>query len=224
MLKGVFIDVDNTLLDFNKCAAKAIKIIMESRNLDYFDNYFTTFKTINDGLWLRHERGEITKDELYDIRFNLIFADLGLDLDGHSFEAEFRKELYTLSEPVDNALDILKYLHDKYQIFVVSNAYHEQQVSRLKNAGMLDYIDKVFTSELLGVQKPNKEFFEKALQESQLEVEDLILIGDSLTADIKGGKTIGLKTIWFNFQKENSPTSISPDFIIDNLLEVKNIL
>lgn len=224
MKKAVFIDVDNTLLDFNKCAARAVAEIMTAHGIKYRSEFFKVFKSINDDLWRRHEKGIITKDELYAIRFNRIFAHLDLDMDGKEFEAEFRKKLFHLAEPVDGAAEALKYLHSKYKVFVASNAQQEQQVARLGAAGMLEYIDAVYTSERVGFQKPRKEFFDAIIDDCGYEAEEIVLIGDSQTADVRGGNECGLTTVWFNFDQEVLRPDVRPDYIIDSLSEIPSIL
>lgn len=224
MIRAIFIDVDNTLLDFNKCASRAVAEIMTDNGVEYNDEFFRVFKSINDDLWRRHEKGIITKDELYAIRFNRIFARLGLDMDGKQFEAEFRKKLFYLAEPVDGATEALKYLHSKYKVFVTSNAQQEQQVARLRAAGMLDYIDAVYTSEQVGFQKPRKEFFDAIIADCGYNRESIALIGDSQTADIKGGNESGLVTVWFNFDKEVLRNDVRPDYIINSLSDIPSIL
>ncbi len=224
MIKAIFIDVDNTLLDFNKCASRAVAEIMSDNGIEYKEEYFKVFKSINDDLWRRHEKGIITKDELYAIRFDRIFSRLDLDMDGAEFESEFRKKLFYLAEPVDGAVETLKYLHSKYKVFVASNAQQTQQVSRLRQAGMIDYIDAVYTSELLGVQKPKIEFFRAIIDDCGYSKEEIALIGDSQTADIEGGKRAGLTTVWFNFDKELLKEDLRPDYIVDSLYEIPSIL
>ena len=161
MIKAVFIDIDNTLLDFNKCALWSMKKAFEDYNLNFREQMFDTFNLVNNRLWLEIEKGKLTKEELYACRWNMIFAILGIDVDGVQFENVFYSYLTESAEPVDGALEILKYLSGKYIVCAASNASYEQQIKRLDNAEMTEYFDKIFISEQIGFSKPKKDFFEK---------------------------------------------------------------
>lgn len=225
MIKAVFIDIDNTLLDFNACAKTAIRLLFDEYNREFTEEVFDVFLRINDRLWLEIEKGTLTKDELHRIRWQLIFDELGISICGEEFEKGFIKTLITCAEPVDGARDILKYLSSKYPVFAVSNSGHNQQMARLEKAGMAQFVQKVFLSETIGFSKPRKEFFDGCFSElSGLSPENVIIIGDSLSADIAGGAGYGLKTCWFNFLGEKLPESITPDYIVTRLSDIKNIL
>lgn len=231
MIKAVFFDIDNTLLDFNKCAIASINAVLKTRGVTPPENLKSTFVRINDSLWRRIERGELTLDGLREIRFNLIFKELGIGLDGVEFEQDFKHVLSESAEKVEGAEDILEYLSGRYRIFAASNAPLGQQTRRLELAGLLKYFEKVFTSGLVGYSKPSPEFFEGCMSfVPGLSRKEIIIIGDSLTADIIGGSKNGFKTCWFNYSKAPIPEdfavseSARPDYTVFELSEIKNIL
>ena len=78
MLKAVLMDIDDTLLDFGKCAEQAMRIGFAEWGLPYDDSTYATFTRINDGLWLMIERGELTTQQLFEFRWNRIFEALGI--------------------------------------------------------------------------------------------------------------------------------------------------
>ena len=110
MIKVVLIDIDNTLLDFNKCAEESVRLSFKKFGLEFNDKTFPVFKSINDGLWLDIEKKKITRQDLHDIRFNLILEALGQKFDGRLIEKEFLDNLYDIAIPCDGAIDVLKYL------------------------------------------------------------------------------------------------------------------
>ena len=223
MIKNVLIDIDNTLLDFNKSADMAIKMGFSKFNLVYTDNTFATFKTVNDELWRKIERREITRTILHEIRFDIIFQKLNIDFDGKTFEKQFLENLNVCACHVDNAEEIMSYLSKKYNVYTASNAPKEQQLKRLKISGLDRFVKKSFISQEIGFDKPDKRFFDACFKEIDGEIDQAIFIGDSLSADIIGGINYGLKTVWFNFEaKENVGLKI--DYVIDNLLQLKSIL
>lgn len=227
MIKAVFIDVDNTLLDFGESSKIAITKTAKQFGIELDDSFFGVFKVINDYLWRQIEDKKITKDELWNMRFNMVFSECGIDFsNGALFDTKYRENLFNTAVPVDNAIDVLRYLKSKYKICVTSNSIrHDQQVNRLEIAGMMQYIDKVFTMENIGYAKPDTRFFDACLISlGNIEKDEILLIGDSLSADIMGGINFGIKTCWFNFENEPEPKDIHPDFIITSLTEIKEIL
>lgn len=225
MIKAVFIDIDNTLIDFGKCSRLAIKNGIESIGMQYDEIMFETFTRINDGLWLEIEKGTITKEQLYTSRWNIIFGELGIDFDSAEFESIFFNNLTQIAIPVDGAKETAEYLSSKYILCAASNGPYNQQVNRLKNSGMLEYFTDIFVSEDIGYSKPDKEFFNVCFKKlGNIKPEETIIIGDSLTADIKGGIDCHMKTLWYNHFKVKSSDLIIADYTVDNLSEIKKIL
>lgn len=220
----VFIDIDDTLLDFTKCANDAIKSACNKFGVPYTTTLVDTFHPINLDLWHRLEKKEVTKEKLFDTRFQIVFDKLGIKADGIAFETAFRENFHESAILVDGARDLLEYLRSKYKVYVASNASMHQQTNRMKRAELDGYIDGYFVSEEIGFPKPQKEFFDacfKALPD--VKPQDVVMIGDSLSADIKGACEYGLKTIWYNHR--NEPTSdVKCDYIVSRLSEIKNIL
>lgn len=219
----VFIDVDDTLLDFNKCANKSVELACASFNVPFSQALIDTFHPINLGLWKQLERKEITKDELFKVRFTRVFEALGISADGEAFEHAFHQNLFESAIKIDGAEDLLKYLHSKYPMYVASNATLAQQQNRLKNANLLQYIDDIFTSEQIGFSKPQSEYFEACCKKINANPEDIVMIGDSISADINGAREYGMRTIWYNHRHMVS-TDIACDYIVEHLSEIKNIL
>lgn len=222
-VKAVLFDIDNTLLDFGECAKDAIIHACLKSGINYEPRMFAAFMPVNDILWRQVEDGFITVERLHEIRFNVIFSALDLPYDGKDFEKLFRLYVKKAAAPVKGAVDVLEYLKDKYFLAVASNSSLSQQYARLEKAGMAKYFDAFFVSDEVGANKPSAEFFSKCLLSLPTKNKDeIMLIGDSLSADIEGGIKFGIKTCWFNFKGEK--TSLSPDYIINDLSLLKNIL
>ena len=224
MTKIIFIDIDNTLLDFDKCAYLSMKSAFADCGLPFEDHMFDTFERINLSLWHRLEDGIISKEQLFKIRWSTVLAGIGLNYDGVEMENRFKHYLHTYAVTIDGAESLLKYISSKYKVYATSNATYEQQISRLKNAGFDKYFDGYFISEKVGAEKPSKEFFDHCLSNLTSSIEEIVLIGDSPTADIKGGSQYGLKTIWFDRRNEKLPEGIVPAYTVKHLSEIKNIL
>ena len=225
MIKAVFIDIDNTLLSFSEYVKSAMRDGFSELGIGtYTDESFATFNRINDGLWHRIEQGTLTLEELKKIRWNLIFAELGIDYDGVAFEKYFRDKLNFSAIPEDGAHEMLEYLSKKYVLCTASNGPYDQQINRLRVGGMLEYFKHNFISSKIGAQKPSHEFFEAAFQELKTSLPDItpeetLIIGDSVTSDIAGGREFGMKTCLYS-KKGNG----NADYIVSDLLDVKNFL
>lgn len=225
MKKIILIDLDNTLIDFNECARHSIINCFNELGFTYTDKVFETFITENVKIWKRLEKGEITKPQLRANRWNIMLSKLGIDFDGTIIEEMFENGVANHACPVEGAYDLLDYLQGKYKLYIVSNGFRFVQESRLKIGNFKKYFDDVFVSEDIGIPKPAKEFFDYCFGKlDNPDKTDIILIGDSLSADIIGGINYGIDTIWFNKNNEPLPENINPTYTVKTLNEIKNIL
>lgn len=222
-VKAVLVDIDDTLLDFDRSSYKAMKNCIQRLNVPFDDNMFAVFKRINKGLWKKVENGEISSRQLFDTRWGIIFDELSITADGIKFERDFTDELFWIAELVDDAEDVLSYLKSKYVVAAASNAQYAQQINRLKISGLYPYFDYLFMSEDLGVSKPSTQFFDKCVEKLNVDKGNVVMIGDSLFADIGGAKNSGISAIWFD-KKNCEKQSPLPDVSINLLSEIKNIL
>ncbi len=225
-IKAVFLDVDNTILDFNICAKESMKATFLDFGLRFEEKMFPSFLEVNGHLWEEIEQNRLTREELYKIRWKLIFEKLQMEgPDPAEFDTVFRKYIGEVAVPIDGAYELLAYLSGKYVLCIASNASYARQVKRLTKANMMQYIKHLFTSEKIGHPKPEKAFFDACLTElGDVTPEECIVIGDSLTADIAGGIISGMQTIWYNHNHEETRAMIKPDFTVNALGEIQNIL
>jgi YjjG family noncanonical pyrimidine nucleotidase len=225
MKKIILLDLDNTIIDFNECARHSIMNIFEDLGFHYDESVFDTFITENVKIWKRLERGEIDKPFLRANRWNIILEKLGIEYDGTIIEERFENGVAMGAYPVEGAYELLDYLHPKYDIYIVSNGFRFVQESRVKIGNYGKYFKELFLSEDIGIQKPDIRFFEYCYEKiGYPPKEDLILIGDSLSADIKGGNNFGIDTIWFNKNSDPTSEAVKPTYTVDKLSEIKNIL
>ena len=225
-VKAVLLDVDNTILDFHQCARAAMQATFKDGGLAYEEEMFPVFMEVNDYLWEELEKETLSREELYKIRWKLIFERLGIEgTDPVDFDATFRKYIGGFAFPIEGAYELLDYLSKKYILCIASNASRKRQLKRLTTANMLSYVKYVFTSEEIGHPKPEKAFFDACLSTLEgIRAEETVVIGDSLTADIAGGVTAGMKTIWYNHFRVPAPADFSGDHIVNSLQEIQNIL
>ena len=225
MIRFVLLDVDNTLLDFHRSSESAIRHLFDESGWPFDNGTLVTFHRINNGLWDQVETRAITKEQLYERRWNLIFEALGMNEDGHAFEQRFLARLAVEAVPVDGAAELLRYLAPKYTVCVASNAPHEQQIKRMNHSKLLPYVSEMFTSERLGVSKPDKAFFDACLEILKpATLDEVIIIGDSISADIRGGQAAGIATCWFNPNGLKAPDDCIPTYTVTHLSDILGIL
>lgn len=231
MIKVVLIDIDNTLLSFSGYVKEAMRDGFSRFGLKpYTEEMFPVFEEINNSLWRQIEQGMMTLEELMECRWNLIFKALGIDFDGKVFEEYFRRELFYSAVPEDGAIDLLEYLSRKYTLCAASNGPYEQQMNRLQTGKMSSYFSYCFISSRVGAQKPNRAFFDycfNVLREAEfpgLMPEEVMIIGDSISSDISGGRDYGMRTCLY--QKEAMPEcgNSGADYVVNSLTDIKNIL
>lgn len=225
----IFIDIDNTLLDFDAYIRQTMAEGFAHFGLRPYEPYMEeVFHRENGKLWHQIEAGTLTFRELEQIRWNNVFRALQIDFDGPVFEKYFRAALYDSAIPVDGAMELLRSLHGSYTLAVASNGPYQQQLHRLELAGMKPYFDWFFVSEKLGVSKPAAAFFDGAFaelnkgRETPLRPADCVIIGDSLTSDMAGGRGYGMRTCYF--RRPGAAESRDVSWQVSDLRQIPELL
>ena len=227
VIKVVLIDIDNTVMDFDRCSKRSMKLTCEDWGIPFKDGMFDAFKSYNDRRWQEIERGELTVKRLFEVRWNEVFASLGIPMsDGPKFERDFHVYLNVSDIPEDGAKEALAYLSKKYRVFAASNSNTMKQALRLQKTGMLPYFEGLFLSEDMGATKPDRAFFDIIFSNlGGVTPEETVMIGDSLSADIAGAAAYGIRTVWYNKARLSYDSSCPPaDFVIYDMRDVRNIL
>lgn len=225
MFRTIFIDLDDTILDFGAAEHAAISKTFRQVGLEPTPELLARYSAINLSQWEAYERGEITRDTVLVRRFELLFQELGSDLDAQSTEDIYRGYLGVGHYFIDGAVEILEYLAPKYDLYIASNGVAATQYSRLKSANISHFFKEIFISETTGSHKPEKAYFDFCFARiPDFDPEKALMIGDSLTSDIRGGKNAGIRTCWFNPQHKPHRPEIEPDYEVFSLQELKTIL
>ncbi len=227
MIKALLWDVDGTLLDFKAAESAAIRRLFGEFSLgECTDEMIRRYSAINEEFWQRLERNEITKQQVLIGRYEQFFAEIGVPV---SLAVEFnRRYQVRLGDTIvlrDDSYSIIKSLRGRVRQYVVSNGTVIAQSRKLEGSGLGEMMDGVFLSEALGVEKPNKAFFDAVMDRICPEApEEVMIVGDSLTSDIRGGNNAGIKTCWYNPEGKTAPDEYKIDYVIADLHEIDSLL
>ncbi|HIX24188.1 MAG TPA: YjjG family noncanonical pyrimidine nucleotidase [Candidatus Lachnoclostridium avicola] len=225
-MKALLIDIDGTLLDYRQSEALGISAIMEHYGVTPTPELAAHYHDVNQSFWEKYEKGEITRAQINEGRYPAFFGELGVEVDPEVCEEIYQNFVNNRLVPVEGAEDMLRYLSGKYLLYAASNGYSDKQRERLRKAGMIFYFTDIFVSQETGSQKPQKEFFDYcfARMPAGLKRDEVMIIGDGLTSDMRGGNNAGIHTCWLNAYGEVNHAGVSIDVEIHSLAEIRNFL
>ena len=233
----VLIDLDDTLFDYSKTEDSAFRKTFEKMGFfqvnqiekekmeENYEKIRKKYKEVNLQLWKDLEKGKIDKDKLKVLRFEKIIEEFDLEYDSVEVSELYLKKLGEGVFPFTVTEKLCEYLHSKYKVGIITNGIKEVQYSRIKNSSIGKYIDKLVISEEVGANKPDKKIFEYAMDYfGVLDKKSVMMVGDSLVADIKGGQNTGIDTCWVNLKNIENNTGIVPKYEVKKLEELFKIL
>ena len=226
MIKYLFLDLDNTILDFNKAEAIAIRRTMTAYGAEPTDANAARYSEINDRHWKALERGEMTREQVVTNRFAVFFGELGIRVDAAAVAKTYEKYLSQGHWFLPGAEEAVKQkLYGKYKLYLASNGTAVVQQGRMTSADLYPYFEESFVSQELGHNKPSKAYFDAAFARIPgFDPEKCLMVGDSLTSDILGGKNAGLRTVWVNPHHKTAPEHLKPDYEIEMLADLPALL
>lgn len=225
MIRNVLFDLDDTLFDFHKAEKIALTKTLVHFGIDPTEETLALYSTINAAHWKRLELGEISREEVKVGRYRELFKTIGVECDPVKATAYYESMLAIGHYFMPGATELLEELYGKYRLYIVSNGTAKVQEGRIGSSGIAKYMDGIFISQLLGANKPDKQFFDICFAEiPDFSLSETVIIGDSLSSDIKGGINAGITTVWFNPKGIENDSDIKPDYIIKELSEVPGLL
>ena len=224
--KYILLDLDNTLMDFNHAEKNAFYLTLQELNVPYSEDIYQTYHQINDGWWKKYEKGLCTRPQVAVNRFKDLLQFLNVDLSPEIFNATYVNNLKKGEKEIDGATQTVKALYDLgATMFIATNGIKEVQDNRLKNKEFMKYIKGVFVSEELGIPKPHKEFFERASKKIYFPLDNqTVIVGDSLSSDIKGGINAGICTCFINLKGVENSENLPITYTVNSITEVVDAL
>ena len=225
MIRNVLFDLDDTLFDFHKAEKIALTKTLVHFGIDPTEETLALYSTINAAHWKRLELGEISREEVKVGRYRELFKTIGVECDPVKATAYYESMLAIGHYFMPGAPELLEELYGKYRLYIVSNGTAKVQEGRIGSSGLAKYMDGIFISQILGANKPDKQFFDICFAEiPDFSLSETVIIGDSLSSDIKGGINAGITTVWFNPKGIENDNDIKPDYTIKELSEVPGLL
>lgn len=221
----VLLDLDDTILDFKKAERIAIGKTFRGIGIEPTDEVIARYSEINTEQWEKLELGLVSREDALRDRFDILFRELGVKCSGIDAERTYEKLLEIGHYFMPGAEEMLEEIYKSYDLYIVSNGLASVQDSRLKSADISDMFKGIFISERIGGQKPDREFFDRCFARIPgFEHERAIIVGDSLTSDIRGGINAGIKTCWYDPYCKPMRAGITPDYRITALNELPALL
>lgn len=223
--RTILLDADGTIFDFDACEREALRLALVKNGYMYNEDILRLYSGINLALWKRYEKGEVDRNFVIYERFRLLYEELGIQEDGVCLEDDYQEILGSQHFYIEDAPEVLEYLYKRYDLYVVTNGVTTTQLSRFKGSGADKYMKRIFVSEETGFQKPMKEYFDYCFNRiDNISLPETVIIGDSLSSDIKGGNNAGIDTCWFNPMAAVNNTKARADIEIRRLKELMDIL
>ena len=199
----LLMDIDDTLFDFQTGYKRALRAALAQFGVECTPQLLELYGSINDRLWERFERG-------------------GIDASPAACNEAYHNALRLQHDLMPHCEQVLRQLHERYQICIVTNGSTDIQTRRIADSGMAKYFDRVFISEQMGCKKPDREFFDKVFAELGEENRACaVMIGDSLSSDMQGGRNAGLPTI---FCGPRARADARCDQVAETLLDLPSLL
>lgn len=219
---ALFLDLDQTLLNFNAAEVYSFYHTCAAYGLPEDPTLLADYQRINNAYWVQLEQGLITKTQLLERRFVDLFALRGITgVDPSALNRDYldNQALHTLL--LDGAEEVCRILSQEYPLYIASNGVSRTQASRLAATPLLPYLSGVVVSEDAGYEKPDPRFFHHAFAAYGFtDPSSLLMIGDSLTADMAGGAAAGMDTCWYNPEGKSLTGPVTPTYSVGHLLEL----
>ena len=223
--KVLFLDADDTLFDFRVAKTQAFERSFAEFDLVAAPETFGAYEVINKALWRRLERGETTQERLKVERFELLFRQIGIDVDPVDFSATFVRWLGAGTFLLPGARELCEHLSARYRLAIVTNGIAQVQRARFEASSIRGFVDAIVISEEVKCSKPGVGIFEHACAAMGFfDKGGILMIGDSLASDIQGGVNFGIDTCWLNPSRSPRSGDPAPTWEARSLAEIGRLL
>lgn len=218
----LILDLDNTLLDFDRAARRSLISAFRRFGITPDEEHINAYRQINHRCWRAFEAGEIDVDTLKDLRFRLLVENLGVSISPDQINSFYLTTLSKQIDPMPGSHNFLKWANKNFSLVLATNGFKEVQRPRIAASGISGYFQHIIISEEIGYNKPDSGFFDHTFtQMGGPARKEVMIVGDNLGSDIKGGADYGILTCWFNRDQISIPQEApTPDFSIHRLADL----
>lgn len=221
----LFADADNTLFDFSRAEAHSLTAALRAFGLCADAEMTAQYSQINDSLWKAFERGETTQAKLRIDRFRLLLESRQPALDPAQVAACYTDHLSRSTFLMPDALECVRRWSQCVPVYLVTNGLSDVQRSRFERSALKPYIRDIIISQEVGAQKPDPRMLEAALERAgNPDRRDVLMLGDSLTSDIRGAINAHIDSCYFNPRGAVNSSDVTPTYEIRTLREADALL
>lgn len=225
MVEFLFLDMDDTILDFGKAEHIALTKTLRQFDLEPTQAVCARYTQINREHWERLENRELTREQVVTGRFDVLFREFGISVDAAAVAGVYEQNLAVGHYFLPGAEQALQRLSGKYKLYLASNGTARVQWPRLESAGIGKYFQDIFISQDMGADKPSQEYFLGCFARIPgFCASRAMMVGDSLTSDIRGGSNMGMRTCWINPTHQKGREDIRADYELENLSQLEALL
>ena len=150
MIKTVFLDIDDTLLDFHRAEALAIRTALTRFGIEPSEANVKRYSAINRSCWEQFERGELTRESVLTTRFKMLFSEMGVEFSPDEAQRIYEYELGSYHFYIDGAREMLEEIYRDYDLYITTNGISIVQNRRIADSGIAKYFKGIFISEEIG--------------------------------------------------------------------------
>lgn len=214
----LLLDADETLFDFARCERDALLDALRDAGITPNEEMIATYSEINDGFWKMLERGEIGKSELRVARFESFCRHYGFQVDVPRLAIGYTDALSTKGFLISGALEVCRELAAHCKLYIITNGIATVQRGRFEPSPLRELVQELFISEELGAEKPNSAYFEAvAAKIPNFDRKKALVVGDSLSSDMRGGVYAGIDTCWYNPKGKSAPADLPITYTVRTL-------
>lgn len=205
-IKVVWVDLDDTLIDFRANSRSALTHLFYNNSLGRFwpdaEAWYECYEKHNKALWSEYNVGRISRDYLMMERFRRPLVEAGWsNADAREASPRLSDEYLDLlaaeKRTVDGARELLEGLRRcGVTVGVLSNGFREVQFRKMRSAGLEPLIDLTVLSDDIGVNKPDTRLYRHAMERAGVaDPSAHLMIGDNPDTDIRGALDAGWSAI-----------------------------
>jgi 2-haloacid dehalogenase len=221
----ILFDADGTLFDYDAAETAALAASFARIGYTFVSEDLAIYREINGRLWRDLENGATTQQRLRVERFARLFEAIGVDGDPAWFSDDYTSNLAAQTGLIDGAATTVATLVRVAQLMLITNGLAEVQRPRFGASSIRRHFEGLVISEEVGAAKPDPRIFDAAFEKmNRPSRSEVLMVGDSLTSDIRGGLGYGLDTCWFNADRRPPDDSVEPTYEIRRLAELPGLL